>query len=184
MTETRSSGRMHPGVALVLAVFGAAVLIMSARGCLLSPPWHDWNVFWNFGALGGSGLFGIWGLIQIGLAIWVGMDASARGSNGWLWGLLVFFTPVVGLVVYLILVSGCVHGNGAGFFPRGLRDCPSCGKPVRSDFKLCPYCGQSHTCTGCGKPLEAEWKVCPFCGGAAGGAQPQAGVPPAAPEGS
>jgi hypothetical protein len=43
--------------------------------------------------------------IQVGGALWAGTDANERGSNGLLWAIVVLFTGVVGLVLYLVLRS-------------------------------------------------------------------------------
>ena len=37
--------------------------------------------------------------------------------------------------------------------------CAGCNKPVRSDFKRCPYCQK---CPQCGREMEPEWEACPF----------------------
>ncbi len=42
-------------------------------------------------------------IVIIGLAIWVFKDASSKGQNGLLWAALVFFTGVLGLIIYLVL---------------------------------------------------------------------------------
>lgn len=38
----------------------------------------------------------------IGLTVWVARDASHRGANGAIWGMLVFFTGLIGLSLYLV----------------------------------------------------------------------------------
>jgi heme/copper-type cytochrome/quinol oxidase subunit 2 len=42
-------------------------------------------------------------IINIIILIWVYRDAQARNGNGAIWALLVFFTGVVGLIVYVLL---------------------------------------------------------------------------------
>lgn len=44
--------------------------------------------------------------------------------------------------------------------------CPKCEKPIRSEFKGCPYCGQklSLECRSCKRILEVDWNMCPYCG--------------------
>ena len=81
MTEER---RNNPGL-WILAILAFAVFIL-------------WNIFfdfgwgwrWNrwsgipwFGPI--NSLFGIYWVISLGLAVWVGVDANRRGNNGWLW---------------------------------------------------------------------------------------------------
>ncbi|MHA2000952.1 MAG: zinc ribbon domain-containing protein [Promethearchaeota archaeon] len=44
--------------------------------------------------------------------------------------------------------------------------CPKCGKPILSDYMVCPYCATplKRNCKNCGKELQPGWKMCPFCG--------------------
>jgi len=45
--------------------------------------------------------------------------------------------------------------------------CPSCGKPVQADFRVCPYCTHNlmaKTCSKCGKELQPDFALCPYCG--------------------
>ncbi|MFQ5900322.1 MAG: ATPase, T2SS/T4P/T4SS family [Thermodesulfobacteriota bacterium] len=43
--------------------------------------------------------------------------------------------------------------------------CQCCGKTVRDDFFICPYCGHSilDKCPDCGKKRDVEWEYCPYC---------------------
>lgn len=172
MAFRTQDGRMKPGVAVLLAVIGLVFLMMNLGSCPMRPPWsHHWDdrgfLITPFGPF--YGLLGIWGLIQIGLAVWVGLDAHRRGSNGFLWGLLVFFTPVVGLIVYLILAPSLAQRNGAtvavpppAAAPASIA-CPSCGQALQEEFKVCPYCSFSLRCKQCDQPVRSGWKVCPYC---------------------
>jgi RNA polymerase subunit RPABC4/transcription elongation factor Spt4 len=158
---------MRPGVAVGLALVAAIVLMLSTRGCLFaSPLTSNWRGWGNWDPLWGTGLFGIGWMLFAALAVWVGVDAHRRGSNGFLWGLFVFFAPVIGLVVYLILVT-TREGNGAPGVSvqwQQKQPCSSCGTAIQAEFKICPYCGHSQGCTGCGQRVEVGWKVCPHCG--------------------
>ena len=155
-------------------------------------------VFWIFGGVTGPlravfgagdatwsvltgpvGFFGIWGLLQIGLAVWVGIDAQRRGSLGLLWGLFVLFTNIVGLIVYLLVVHGGFLGAvavdssaapAAGVAappppPTPDAACPKCAGSVHSGFRHCPHCGQAleNACGSCGAPIQPDWKNCPYC---------------------
>jgi RNA polymerase subunit RPABC4/transcription elongation factor Spt4 len=107
-------------------------------------------------------------LIQLALAIWVGIDANRRGLNGFLWGTLVFFTCIVGLVVYLIVTrSGAVYPpfGTAGGSSAIVSACGKCGGAVRTDYRVCPYCGESIgvRCPQCDRPVESGWIACPHC---------------------
>jgi uncharacterized OB-fold protein len=43
--------------------------------------------------------------------------------------------------------------------------CPSCGRDVEPDWKVCPYCTETLTrvCSKCGTEARPEWKFCPYC---------------------
>jgi hypothetical protein len=132
MSELPAFRKSEARLVVLIALFGAAFLLLPVHGCL--SPWinlHGWDFGWPhllwppfFGFVG-------WGLIQLGLAVWVGIDANRRGSNGLLWGLLVFFAPIVGLVVYLLVVPSL------GERPPASR-CPACRAAMDASFKLCP----------------------------------------------
>jgi RNA polymerase subunit RPABC4/transcription elongation factor Spt4 len=161
MSEIPTFRKSEARLVVLIALLGAAFLLLPVHGCL--SPWinlHGWDFGWPhllwppfFGFVG-------WGLIQLGLAVWVGIDANRRGSNGLLWGLLVFFAPIVGLVVYLI-VAPTLGERSAG--PAGSR-CPACRAAMDASFKLCPYCGAARRCAHCSEPVQAGWKICPQCG--------------------
>lgn len=161
-------------------------------------------VFWIFGGITGPldaifgaggatwsvltgpiGFFGIWGLLQIGLAVWVGIDAQKRGSLGLLWGLFVLFTNIVGLIVYLLVVHGgflsavevgVSSGTGGAPPPAPSPDatCPACSGGVHAGFRHCPHCGHAleHFCHSCGAPLQPDWKNCPYCAAPVSGEDP------------
>jgi hypothetical protein len=127
-------------------------------------------------------LFSFGFLIQTALAIWVGIDANKRGMNGLLWGLLVFITFVVGLIVYLIVVAqptqaaqaappgapppsvGAAPSQPGAPDPAAVR-CDECGGSLEPSFRTCPYCGAAlgGRCPGCERPTRKDWKVCPYC---------------------
>lgn len=87
-------------------------------------------------AAGGAGcvIIIIGGLVYLGVKIfvmiWAFKDAQARGdSNAVIWPVLIFFTSIIGLVVYL-----AVRPKG-DFSP-----CPSCHKQRLSTLGKCPHC--------------------------------------------
>lgn len=43
--------------------------------------------------------------------------------------------------------------------------CPMCAKPVREDYIVCPFCGNTLKphCEHCGRELAREWTECPDC---------------------
>jgi uncharacterized membrane protein YhaH (DUF805 family) len=69
--------------------------------------------------------------LNIAILVWVARDAKARGlDNGILWMLLVLFTGIVGLIVYLLARP---QGN--------LMVCPNCGNKRLEAAVKCPSCG-------------------------------------------
>ncbi len=167
--------RTDGGSILLVAVIGLLFIWILSRGACWTLGGGDWTI--HNGILG---TLGFMSLLQVALAIYVGFDANRRGMQGFLWGALVLFTSIVGLVVYLIVCSGMfdqakttLHQSQAPPQPAGATGnaCSSCRSPVEPDYKVCPYCGEelNRTCTGCGKPAQSDWKVCPYCGRAAEG---------------
>jgi uncharacterized membrane protein YhaH (DUF805 family) len=69
--------------------------------------------------------------LSIALLVWVARDAKSRGmDSAVLWMLLVFFTNIVGLIIYLLSRP---QGN--------LVPCPNChNKRLQTSVK-CPHCG-------------------------------------------
>ncbi len=99
------------------------------------------------------------------LPMWVYLDASQRASTkAWAFALLVLLTNVFGLTVYLVAR------------PEGPLGCPSCGAPMKAEFRVCPHCGggQRKRCAKCNQSLEEAWPFCPQCGEGQPTAQPTA----------
>ena len=171
------SGRINPGLAIVLAIVAVGFFLINSRGCYWAPGIHDTRWFgapWHFLTFSG--------LLQLILGVWVGVDAQKRGSNGYFWGLLVFFTSIIGLLVYLLWVTDAMEkisqevnqikaqapAAAAAAEPVTVVDavlpsCPACGGEVEEGFKACPACGASLRCPGCDKTIRRGWKVCPWC---------------------
>jgi uncharacterized membrane protein YhaH (DUF805 family) len=72
-------------------------------------------------------------VVNIALLVWVARDAKARGmDNAVLWMILVMFTSVLGLILYILSR------------PKGdLAPCPHCGNQRLSASAKCPHCGNS-----------------------------------------
>jgi len=86
-------------------------------------------------ACGGFLLLLIGGFIvaNIAMLVWVARDAKSRGMDGAvLWMLLVFFTGLLGLVIYLLSrPSGAVVA------------CTRCGNKKLEASVKCPHCGNT-----------------------------------------
>lgn len=85
-------------------------------------------------------------LIPLSIGIWVAIDASKRGMNAPLWGLLTFLILIIGLPLYLIerkknpiretLSKSELNQNTA--IPE---ICPHCKNPNIKQIRLCEWCG-------------------------------------------
>ncbi len=125
--------------------------------------------------------------VEFLLALWVYRDAKSRGLDGFVWGLLVFFTSVVGLLVYMLVNQTGANGHQSPSNPfarpaapqpppppppphaqdsADKTECVACGESISVEFKVCPFCGQpkdERRCGGCGASVEPGWRVCPHC---------------------
>ena len=72
-------------------------------------------------------------VLNIALLVWVARDAKARGmDNAVLWMLLVMFTGIIGLIIYIFSR------------PKGnLIQCPSCNNKRLQASARCPHCGNA-----------------------------------------
>lgn len=70
-------------------------------------------------------------VLNIALLVWVARDAKSRNmDNAVLWMVLVMFTSVLGLIIYIFARP---QGN--------LVKCPSCGNNKLRASAKCPHCG-------------------------------------------
>lgn len=156
MTSTIPRSTSRTFLVVVTLVLAAVVLFMS--GFVVWPRlggMHSWGLFAPMGLMS---------LLNLALAIWVGIDAERRSGQGILWGLLVFFTSIIGLIVYL-LVGPVTERQRATGVSEGVV-CPACRGATQPGFKICPYCGErlENTCPGCGRSVRRDWRLCPECG--------------------
>jgi hypothetical protein len=185
----KSSSAQTLGVVLailaVLMAVGFLRLFISVPLGILDGPGHGWNHragpwFWPFA--GFAGFFGLMFLvIWIFVALWAHRDAESRGMEGILWGLVVFFTHLIGLVIYLVVRTNHAvlpasksqaptppppAGETAAPSVQATPVCKSCGSPVEKDHVYCAACGRNlhPVCSKCGKEIQKEWIACPFCG--------------------
>ena len=91
-----------------------------AKGCAAT------GAFCVIGIIGGLVYLGV----KIFVMVWAFKDATARGdANAILWPILIFFTSIIGLVIYLATR------------PKGdFSPCPSCHKQRLSTLTKCPHC--------------------------------------------
>jgi RNA polymerase subunit RPABC4/transcription elongation factor Spt4 len=114
--------------------------------------WRD--IMWPKTMLGIMRPFTFFLIYVTVVAALVYRDASKRGMDPWLWAAVAAFVPfLIGVVIYLVVRS------------NGQVECGNCGKTIRAEYKVCPYCGKSREllCAGCRRPVSPEWKVCPYC---------------------
>jgi RNA polymerase subunit RPABC4/transcription elongation factor Spt4 len=184
MSNGSQRGRMSAGTAILLGIIGLLFFALFFRGCGSSTH-HGLGLWGPGGWLFPTQLYslvGVWGLINLALAVWVFFDSDRKGGAGVLWALLVLFTGLVGVVVYLLASPSLNQRNGGAATsafvdparpaapppaaappPPAAGRCVSCGGEVESDFKVCPFCGTSLRCAQCDKPIQGSWKVCPHC---------------------
>jgi membrane protease subunit (stomatin/prohibitin family) len=66
------------------------------------------------------------------------------------------------------VISGQVDQAGSRDAGDKKMLCPKCNNPIEEDFALCPICKNKlkKTCKNsqCGKNIKADWDVCPYCG--------------------
>lgn len=74
--------------------------------------------------------------VWIAVAYWGYKDAKKRGQNGLLWGLIILFGGLIGIIAYLVVRNDFGKNN----VPR--RMCPACGRQIPFDANICPYCGK------------------------------------------
>lgn len=73
-------------------------------------------------------------IVGIYILVWVVKDANKRGISGALWGILVFFLGIIGLILYFIVR------------PKGnIVSCNYCGKQKLENLAQCPHCKKSLT---------------------------------------
>jgi len=81
-----------------------------------------------------------WFLIGFLILFWVYQDAESRGLNGILWAIIILFTNILGLILYLIIRES--PPTGAPFGKPITRICPQCGQVLTQEAKYCPRCGK------------------------------------------
>lgn len=113
----------------------------------------------------------------LGLVMWTWRDMRQRSRDPLAQiaaSLMVAVLGIFGIVIYVMLRP---PETLAEAYERSLEEeallqnieekpvCPGCGRPVKEDWQVCPYC---HTklrkaCVQCGELLELPWNLCPYC---------------------
>jgi hypothetical protein len=118
-----------------VAVFGIVALLVLLIGISFLP--FGWRGGWGLGGMMGPGMMGGWGGWGFSPFGWIGMIFM------WLFPLGFLVLLALGGVWLFRQVT---QGPAAGSPPAVLgKACPSCSKPVQTDWHLCPYCGQELT---------------------------------------
>ncbi|MCL2343942.1 MAG: zinc ribbon domain-containing protein [Firmicutes bacterium] len=106
------------------------------------------------------------------LTLYVYLDAKRIGHHAVLWAILVFFTTVLGLLIYLLYKQRKEHPEvwRAAPKPAPGRVCPNCRSVQSPENAYCYVCGapMELRCKKCGAPLHPKAVFCPVCGVKAG----------------
>ncbi len=72
-------------------------------------------------------------------------DAEKRGKSGALWLIIGLLFGIIGLIIWLIVrpPEPSFYEKKAADEEKKDRICPSCGRSIPFDAKVCPYCGKN-----------------------------------------
>lgn len=115
--------------------------------------------------------------LWLALVLWTFRDMRSRSHDIFaqlMAALVVAVLNLPGLIIYLILRP---RETLAEAYERSLeeeallqaieegRQCPGCGRDVKDDWQLCPYCLTilKRECHKCGYLMDLTWNVCPRC---------------------
>jgi len=131
---------------LALLILCLGLMVLSFSGAANDYYWNDYSDEAAGFALLGLGLACvipiIWLIIAIVIAIWVYKDAEKRGSSGALWLIIVIFTGIIGLIIWLVIRPPIGGEKKAAGGAEPDRRCPNCGRGIPNDATTCPYCGK------------------------------------------
>ena len=95
-------------------------------------------------------------VLYIKLLIWVYRDAKKRKMDEVIWLLIVFFTFIIGLIIYIVvrdpLIAEKTEQPPKPTAPqpepkaeekRDVKYCPACGSPVSEKAEFCSLCGEN-----------------------------------------
>lgn len=110
----------------------------------------------------------ILGLGMMGLAVgaFLSNEPASKTDQGHIVILVVF---VMGLSVLVNGLTAKPKASPSPVIPSSPVSgptCPSCHKPISTDFAVCPYCATvlKPKCPQCGKEVAPDFKNCPYCG--------------------
>ena len=86
-------------------------------------------------------------------ALWVFQNALRAKLSPLFWGVIVLFTNLAGVFVYLL-------------YKRGNVSCPHCKASQSRNHVYCVFCGKklTKTCQNCSAPIHPSDGYCPHCG--------------------
>jgi len=112
-------------------------------------------------------LLGI-GMMVLSVMAYLSDEPASKTDKGLLLIVVIF---VFGFIAFL---NGMIGKKAGPAVPQTVPTtmiqktllCPSCQKPVSSDFSVCPYCATvlKPKCPSCGKEVSTDFKNCPYCG--------------------
>jgi len=133
-------------------MFGMAMLLLAGFTGSIASASVDVNntadVPWEFGGLFAGALCFFWVvmlIIWIGIGVWMYRDAEKRGKSGALWLIIGLLFGIIGLIIWLIVrpPEPSFYEKKAAGKEQKDRICPSCGRTIPFDAKVCPYCGKN-----------------------------------------
>lgn len=126
-----------------------------------------------FAILIGSYLFLLWAAS----VVWTYRDIRTRSDDISVQVLavgLVLCLPFVGIPLHMFirprqtLAEKYERSLEEEYLRRDIEEkyvCPSCQRPIESDFIICPHCHTSlrRRCPTCNRVVDLTWSICPYC---------------------
>jgi len=130
--------KLFTGIILLTICMG----LLSMQAAAQDDTGDEWD--WEWFGFAGLGVFMCFipvvaVIIAIAIGVWMYRDAERRGENGALWLIIGLVGGIIGLIIWFI-VRPDVGAKKKRQQP-GERHCPSCGRAIPFDAKVCPYCG-------------------------------------------
>ena len=106
------------------------------------------QIFWTFFIITMIIVGVILFILYIKLLIWVYGDAQKRNMDEILWLLIVIFTGLVGLIIYLFIRDPLIAEKTEqppkpkAVEERDVKYCSACGSPVNEKADFCSLCGE------------------------------------------